>query len=138
MFRSIEIWVLFNQSNIKKWVRFSEIENKGRNQSSGSGSVGKSQRTILNAHFLQFAAIRTPHQSENRVLDASTNGEIQGSEQVHERRKNHAALLLGERERYADAELRSWAHKAAQSRKKGAISFTEDELFAVLKESVGR
>ena len=48
------------------------------------------------------------------------------------------ALLLGERERYADAELRSWAHKAAQSRKKCAISFTEDELFAVLKESVGR
>lgn len=48
------------------------------------------------------------------------------------------ALLLGERERYADAELRSWAHKAAQSRKKCAISFTEEELFAVLKESVGR
>ena len=48
------------------------------------------------------------------------------------------ALLLGERERYADAELRSWAYKAAQSRKKCAIPFTEEELFAVLKESVGR
>lgn len=48
------------------------------------------------------------------------------------------ALLLGERVRYADAELRSWAYKAAQSRKKCAIPFTEEELFAVLKESVGR
>ena len=82
---------------MQKWVRFSEIEKKGRNQSSGNGSVGESQPTILNAHFLQFAAIRTPHQSENRVLDASTNSEIQGSEQIHEGRKNHAALLLGER-----------------------------------------
>ena len=48
------------------------------------------------------------------------------------------ALLLGEREIYSDSELRAWANKAAQSRKKCAVSFSEEELFSVLKESVGR
>ena len=70
------------------------------------------------------------HRMEKRVYAALGMGAEEFSQKL--------ALLLGERERYADAELRSWAHKAAQSRKKCAISFTEDELFAVLKESVGR
>ena len=47
------------------------------------------------------------------------------------------AVLLGKRECYSDAELRAWAHKAAQSRKKCAVIFSEEELFFVLKESVG-
>lgn len=48
------------------------------------------------------------------------------------------AVLLGERESYPDSELRAWATKAAQSRKKCAVAFSEEELYAVLKESVGR
>ena len=39
---------------------------------------------------------------------------------------------------YPDSELRAWATKAAQSRKKCAVDFSEEELYAVLKESVGR
>lgn len=45
--------------------------------------------------------------------------------------------LLGEREKYSDAELRRWASKAAQSRKKCAIAFSEEELYSVLRASVG-
>ena len=48
------------------------------------------------------------------------------------------AALLGERESYPDSELRAWANKAAQSRKKCAVAFSEEELYGVLKESVGR
>lgn len=91
-------------------------------------SARQSKRTVA-AAFLEHCLQKDKPRTE-RVYAALGMGAQEFSQKL--------ALLLGERERYADAELRSWAHKAAQSRKKCAISFTEDELFAVLKESVGR
>ena len=47
------------------------------------------------------------------------------------------SALLGERERYAEEELRAWAQKAAQTRKKCAVAFSEEDLYAVLHTSLG-
>lgn len=47
------------------------------------------------------------------------------------------SALLGEREKYPEEELRAWAHKASQSRKSCAVSFSEAELYEVLQEAIG-
>lgn len=47
------------------------------------------------------------------------------------------SALLGTREKYPEKELLAWAHKAAQSRKSCAVSFSETEFFEILKESIG-
>ena len=83
---------------------------------------------LLLAAFLRHCEDKAPDRTA-RIYNALGMGAEKFAKKL--------SALLGCREKYADEELRAWAHKASQTRKKCAAAFLEEELFTVLRESVG-